>query len=137
MNRTGATIEPVIVAMASLPAAIVAVIQSRFDPDLMAFVGAVVAAIVTVLEAVEHERKLSHRVMVFLSSVVVGSVGPGGIVWKFYRDQFETLSWHAWAGLGFAGGLLGWAVVSALMGLRGGVPGFLNNFLTLWLKKKP
>lgn len=127
MSRNAHTIEPVLIGLAGVGSSVVAVIQSRFDPDIVAVIGAFIAAIIAVVEAREKNRDMLHLICVFLASMGVGSALPGACVWTWAPASAPTLAWQVWALLGGISGLLGWAFTAAILALRGRVPGLINR----------
>lgn len=114
-------------AAASIGASAVAVIQSRFDPDIVAVLGAILAAVVSVMEARKKDRSLGHTVSVFLCCSGFGSVLPGSVMWTFFADRIPAVSWHGWALMGGVCGLLGWAVALGVMALSPRIPGIIGK----------
>jgi hypothetical protein len=118
--------EAVTYLLATGASCVVAVTQARFDPDMVAVLGAMLATVVAVLEARKKDRSMGHTVSVLIASAFVGSVLPGGVMWTWWPERVPALSWHVWAALGFIAGLLGWAFTAAVMALRSRVPGAVN-----------
>jgi hypothetical protein len=136
MKPSGQTIEPLLCMLATIGGAIVAVTQSRFDPDIVAVIGALFAAVISVIEARERNRTLTHTISVFIASAGVGSVLPGSIVWTWFPERIATLSWHVWAVMGGVTGLLGWSLTAAVLALRSRVPGLVNTAADKYLPKQ-
>jgi len=101
--------------------------QAMFGPDIVACVGAAVAAFISSVEAMKSKRDLWHTVMVFVSSVAVGWIMPGVIVWFWFPSHYATLPWQAWAGLGFVFGLLGWSITLGVLRLRTKIPDVIEK----------
>lgn len=126
MNQPSSFTEAATFILSLGASAVVAVGQSPMNPDIVAVLGAMLAAVLAVLEARKKDRTLGHTVSVLIASAFVGSVLPGAIVWTWWPDRVAVMSWHVWAGMGFVVGLLGWAFVAAVMALKGRVPGAVN-----------
>lgn len=120
-------IAEVLCGLAATGSAVVAVIQSRFDPDIVAVLGAMLAAVVAVIEARKKDRSTGHTISVLIASAFLGSVMPGTLINLWSPDLGARLTWHAWAVCGFIIGLLGWAGTVAIMALRSRVPGIVNT----------
>jgi F0F1-type ATP synthase assembly protein I len=117
--------------------AVVTVVQSRFDPDIVAVLGAMLAAVIAVIEARKSDRSMPHTVAVLIASAFIGAVLPGAIIWSWWPDKVANMSWHLWAALGFVFGLLGWAVTAAIMALKSRVPWAVNQAANKYLPPGP
>lgn len=83
--------------------------------DTFCIVGAVLASVVVVLGMQGRTRR--EIVSCLLSSSFVGAILPGLVVHFLWPEQFSKLTWHAWAGLGFIGGGLGWGLTKAVFSM--------------------
>lgn len=110
---------PVIAAAFSLPIAAV-VVSHPEAPDIYAILGAIVAAIMALIEARLKDRSVSHTLGVFLGTVSVGAIMPGLLFqiarWKGWvaADTLQYVTWHAWAGAGLICGLPAWGLLHLL-----------------------
>lgn len=121
----------------SLPAISILLLQvaNSVQPglsDAWSVLGGMLASAVVVIVDGSPGGWRSKWVLVasFVSSAFVGSVGPGvtvnlvlPLLLGAHRLQgIEVyLTWHLWAMAGFGFGLIGWAIVRAVMALRGKV----------------
>jgi hypothetical protein len=127
MQPSSHVLESLTYAVASIGASTVAIVQARFDPDIVSVLGAILAAVVAVMEARKKDRSLSHTVSVFLCSSGFGAVLPGGMMWTFFPDRVPNISWHLWALMGGVGGLLGWAFALGIMAIGRWLPGVMSS----------
>jgi len=85
--------------------------MANVSPDASAFAGSVVAAVIALNDARSTQKDRFTLACVVLSSIVVGMLLPGGIMFNFYPVVAARLTFHIWALMGLAAGLIGWALV--------------------------
>lgn len=121
----------------SLPAMCVVLLQmtTSVQPglsDAWAVLGGMLASAVVVIVdgSPSGWRSRWQLTASFVSSAFVGSIAPGLTVHMILplllgadrlRGVENYLTWHLWAMGGFGFGLVGWAIVRAVMSLRGRV----------------
>lgn len=121
----------------SLPAMCVVLLQmtNAVQPgisDAWAVLGGMLASAVVVIVdgSPSGWRSRWQLTASFVSSAFVGSLAPGIMVHSILpialgserlADMQSVLTWHLWAMSGFGFGLIGWAMVRAIMSLRGRV----------------
>lgn len=120
--------------IASAGASLVAIVQSRFDPDIVSVLGAMLASVLAVMEARKKDRALGQTASVFLASAGFGSVLPGSIMWTVWPDKVPMLSWHVWALMGIIAGLLGWSLAAWVISLRSRLISFLDRRTNRYLR---
>lgn len=119
--------EASITVLATASTAVIAVVRSELNPDIVAALGAMLAAVIAMIEARKKDRSLGHTISVLIASAFVGCVVPGAAIWTWLPEAAPKLPWQAWAACGFVTGLLGWAFTAAVMALRSRVPGLVNS----------
>lgn len=109
---------PVIAALLLLSST--ALVVGPTTQDQYALVGAVSAAIITLVAVRKYDQSLWNGVAAFLGAMVLGVTMPGAIVsWaqyqKYVDDQtYVFITWHIWMLLGFISGLAGWIVAQSI-----------------------
>lgn len=98
--------------------------------DAWASVGAMLAGGITVVHAMRTKRSMADLTCVLISAVFSGSVLPGVVVNLQFPEFASRLTWHAWSGAGFVGGLAGWSMT------RGMIAFFESIKWDKWLKRK-
>ncbi len=125
------TAMPVTVAIASLPVlatllsipVVAVVVKNPESADAWSVVGAIFAAVITLIDARKKDKDLGLTVSAFMGSSITGALAPGIVytwgVWRGWwtHELAERLTWHAWAGAGFVAGLHGWAFVHLMQAL--------------------
>lgn len=113
---------PAIAALAALP--VVGIVVSHpSSSDAYAVLGAIIASIVTLMDAQKNKRDLRHSVSVFLGSAFMGSILPGIFYQVALWGQWITedinrfLTWQVWASAGLISGLQGWAMLHVINGI--------------------
>lgn len=114
-------------ALATAMVSVVTVAQAKVNPDMVAVLGAMLAAVISVIDARKKDRTTGHTISVLIASAFAGSVIPGAAMWFFFPEKVTTLSWHAWAALGFVVGLLGWAFTIGVLAVRSRIPWLVSN----------
>jgi len=98
----------------ALGAATVVIVAPDSDKsDMVAVLGSMLATVIATLEARKKDRSLANTVIVLIGSAFCGSIMPGAVLFNWYPDLAFRLTWHAWAGLGFFCGLVGWGTMQA------------------------
>jgi hypothetical protein len=94
------------------PAVVVAMLKGPETPDVYAVLGAVFATVIVTLDS---KSKTRNQV---ISSIMgcggMGSVLPGLIVNQGFPTYYDTLTWHAWAFLGFLFGGIGYSLIKMI-----------------------
>lgn len=106
-----------IAAMLLVPIAGVVVSQPG-GGDVYAMVGAFIAAVCTLFNAYEMRRSAYSKATLFIGSATVGCIGPGLAIYTMEAEGWateQTLTWHAWAGLGLIFGLSGWGALHTFL----------------------
>lgn len=107
---------PVLAALFSIPM-IAVVIKHPAADDAYSIIGALLAAIVSLIDARKKDKELGHTVAVFLVSAFIGMSAPGlvyhGMIWKGWIQPLEVSVWQLWAMAGFACGTAGWGIFAA------------------------
>ena len=116
-------------------AALIAVLNGPATEDIYAVIGAMLAAVVVLVDfsaANKAGRRGTMQFMtVFISSAFVGSIGPGAAAHWLMVEAAPALTWHSWAALGFVFGLAGWVVTrSVLWVFNRRLPGALDSFVS-------
>lgn len=117
---TSLSILPVLLAAMSLPTLTVAAVKGPAADDIYAVLGAVLAAILALMDAVQKRRDYFHAASTFLGSSVIGALAPGPVYHLFgYMQLIKTDAalwtlWQTWAITGFFFGLNGWFIIHKL-----------------------
>jgi hypothetical protein len=117
-------------ALCAVPA-LLAVIGGPATEDIYAVIGAMLAAVVVLVDySSSYKRGTMKFISVFISSATIGSFGPGIAAHWLMADQTPSLTWHMWAGLGFVFGLAGWVLTRSLLWVfNRRLPGALDSFV--------
>jgi hypothetical protein len=120
-------------ALCAVPA-ILAVLSGPATEDIYAVIGAMLAAVVVLVDFSSSYKSQNRGTMqfmtVFISSAFIGSIGPGSAAHWFMQDETLSLTWHMWAALGFLFGLAGWVVTrSVLWVFNRRLPGAVDLFV--------
>jgi len=94
------------------PAIVVAILKGPETPDVYAVLGAVCATAIVVLDAKYKTRNETISLIIGCGSV--GSIAPGLIIHFWFTHLYDTLTWHAWAGLGLLFGGFGYGLIKLL-----------------------
>jgi peptidoglycan/LPS O-acetylase OafA/YrhL len=104
----------VFAALLTLPAAGVVIAAAPATNDICAVLGALIASVLTLIEARKKDRSIGHTISVFLGTASVGAFLPGLAVqiavlkeWLSAETAAE-LSWHAWSVAGLVFGMNAW-----------------------------
>lgn len=114
---TSLSILPVILAAMSLPTVAVIAVKGPGVDDIYAVLGAIIASILAVMEALQKRRDYFHAVSTFLGSAVIGAFAPGPVYhllayMKVIPENAAVFGlWQTWAIAGFAFGLNGWYII--------------------------
>jgi len=109
---------PVIAALLLLSST--ALVVGPTAQDQYALVGAVSAAIITLVAVRKYDQSLWNGVAAFLGAMTLGVTMPGATVsWSQYQGYVDAhaygfITWHIWMLLGFIFGLAGWIVAQSL-----------------------
>lgn len=115
--------------------AILAVLGGPATEDIYAVIGAMLAAVVVLVDFSSSYRAQKRGTMqfltVFISSAFIGSIGPGAAAHWLMSDHTPSLTWHMWAALGFIFGLAGWVITrSVLWVFNRRLPGAIDSFVS-------
>ena len=121
-------------ALCAVPA-LLAVLGGPATEDIYAVIGAMLAAVVVLVDFSSsyraQKRGTLQFITVFISSSFIGSIGPGSAAHWLMADQTVSLTWHMWAALGFIFGLGGWVLTrSVLWVFNRRLPGALDSFVS-------
>lgn len=111
---------PVLAALMLLPSAAVAVVTGPSTQDQYAMVGAVCAAVITLVAVRKYDQSFYNGIAAFLGAVIVGVTMPGStIAWAQYQgwiddNAYGHITWHSWALLGLVFGLAGWVLAQSI-----------------------
>lgn len=108
----------VISALLTLPAAGVVIANApAANNDICAVLGALIASVLTLIEARKKDRSISHTISVFLGTASVGAFLPGIAVqiaslrgW-IAEDTATSLTWQVWSFAGLVGGMNAWWII--------------------------
>ena len=128
------------IALCAVPA-LIAVLNGPATEDIYAVIGAMLAAVVVLVDfsasSKAGRRGTMQFMTVFISSAFIGSIGPGSAAHWLMADQTTTLTWHTWAMLGFVFGLAGWVLTrSVLWVFNRRLPGAIDSFVESKLPPK-
>lgn len=104
----------VLAAIMAVPAAGIVIAASGAPGDICAVLGALIASVLTLIEARKKDRSLGHTISVFLGAASMGSLLPGigasfAVMLGWLSEHtIERLTWHAWSFAGLIGGMNGW-----------------------------
>jgi hypothetical protein len=110
---------PLIAAM-SLPTVAIAAVKGPATDDIYAVIGAVIASILAVMDAMQKKRDHFQVASNFLGSAVIGAFAPGILFHTFsYMKIIEPnaqvwMLWQTWAFCGFLMGMNGWFIINRL-----------------------
>ncbi len=94
------------------------------DTSVYAVLGALPAAVCTLLGAQTSHKSRGEQATIFIGSGAIGSIAPDATVsillYQGTLKQDMSLSWAVWAALGFVAGMSGW--------------GIMQGTLTLWTR---
>lgn len=114
---TSFSLLPVLLAAMSLPTLTIAAVKGPATDDIYAVLGAVLAAILALMDAVQKKRDYFHAASTFLGSSVIGALAPGpvyhlmGYMQLIKVDAVIWTLWQTWAIAGFFFGLNGWFII--------------------------
>lgn len=103
---------PLLASFVIMPAVIAA--MGPGANDQYALVGAMVAAVITLVAVRKYDQTAMNSVCAVLGSVTVGVTFPGLLVsfgqWKGLVDDhtYNFITWHMWVLMGLVCGLFGW-----------------------------
>lgn len=104
------SIEILLLAAAGISAPFIAA-NAGFAPDMVAILGAALAAIVGLLKASSEKRDWTSKGIVVVGTTVIGSTGPSAAIHWWWPESFARLVWQTWALLGFLSGIIGWMTI--------------------------
>lgn len=109
--------------LASITSAIVAHLAATTpnSDDAWSIIGAMLAGGISVAHAMRSKRSTLDLACVLVAAAVCGSVIPGVCIYTKWPEMVPLLSWHAWAGMGFVGGLAGWSFTRGLISFFEGI----------------
>jgi predicted membrane protein len=114
---TSLSILPVLLAAMSIPTLTVAAVKGPAADDIYSVMGAVLAAILALMDAVQKRRDHFHAASTFLGSSVIGALAPGPVyhllshIKLIPSDAVLFSLWQTWAIAGFFFGLNGWFLI--------------------------
>lgn len=82
--------------------------------DRYSITGALIAGAISAIQSRTTNKVWWHTISVFVASVFLGIIIPALIMFWKYADQWDNLTWHSWAGMGFVAGLGGWALTDMI-----------------------
>ena len=91
-------------------------------PDMASVAGAMLAAAIALMEAVDKNRSLAQRIKIVLGTGGIGAAAPNAALW-FCKVQgwanldATSIPWHVWGLAGFLSGAIGWVLVWAAIEL--------------------
>lgn len=128
---------PLLAAFVLLPATAV-VVTGPGGSDQYALIGAVVAAVITLVGVRKFDQSAPNSVCAVLGAITGGVAFPGAIVsWAQWKGLVDThtypyITWHMWTIMGLLCGLTGWvASQSVYQTLNKIIPG-----ITTWCGNK-
>lgn len=89
--------------------------------DAWSVIGAMLAGGISMAHAVRAKRSMLDLGCVLVAAAVCGSILPGAIIYLQCPEVAPRLTWHAWAGMGFIGGLAGWSFTRGLIAFFEGI----------------
>jgi hypothetical protein len=104
------SVEILLLAAVGIAAPFIAA-NSAVAPDMVAILGAVLAAAVGLLKAASEKRDWTQRGIVMVGTTVIGSTGPSAVIHWWWPESFARLVWQTWAILGFLSGIIGWMTI--------------------------
>lgn len=111
---------PVLSALLSLPVATIVVAVAPASADICAVLGALIASVLTLIEARKKDRSIGHTISVFLGTGSVGSFLPG-LLMQFAvhkgwltAETVAALAWQAWAFAGLILGMNAWWILHGI-----------------------
>lgn len=108
----------VIVAAASnIGTAMIAAAMTPGAPDICAAIGAGLGTLIPVAESRKKDRSIMHLACVTVASWFAGATVPAIAVHLKAPEQFDKLSWQAWALMGFLASLVGWSAMHSIYNL--------------------
>ena len=120
---------PIMAAMLLFPAVVIVLGPSAADHYTL--VGALVAAIMTLVAVRKYDQSVWNGICAFLGALFVGITAPGSLIsWLEYKqwiteDTYQFITWHSWTALGLVFGLGGWvAAQSVYQTFSKLIPGF-------------
>jgi len=76
--------------------------------EMLAIPGAILAAVIALLKAIDEKRGWSERGIQVVGTTVLGSTAPTTAIQWWYPDAINKLAPQAFFLLGFVSGLIGW-----------------------------
>jgi hypothetical protein len=113
---------PLLASFVILPA-VIAALGGPGANDQYSLVGAMVAAVITLMAVRKYDQTAMNSVCAVLGSVTVGVTCPGLLVsfgqWKGLVDDhtYNFITWHMWVLMGLVCGLCGWMVAQSIYNL--------------------
>lgn len=111
---------PVLVTLMTLPPVGVVIATAQVANSICAVLGAIIASVLTLIEARKKDRSMSHTISVFLGTASVGSFLPGLIVQLAVHRQWiapdtaTAFGWEAWAFGGLVLGMNAWWILHGI-----------------------
>lgn len=103
--------------LASISSAVVAHLAATTPnaEDAWSVIGAMLAGGISVAHAMRAKRSTLDLACVLVAAAFCGSILPGALINLKFPEVASSLTWHAWAGMGFIGGLAGWSFTRGLI----------------------
>ena len=109
---------PIMAAILLFPTTVIVLGPSTADHYTL--VGALVAAIMTLVAVRKYDQSVWNGVCAFLGALFVGITGPGAMVsWMQYKQwvtegSYHYITWHSWTAFGLIFGLGGWVAAQSI-----------------------
>lgn len=118
---TAITSLPVLIALLTVPASgVVIATAPGATNDICAVLGALIASVLTLIEARKKDRSIGHTISVFLGTGSVGSFLPGLLMqlavhrgW-LTAETASAFGWQAWAFAGLVLGMNAWWILHGI-----------------------
>lgn len=111
---------PVLSALLSMPVATIVVAVAPASADICAVLGALIASVLTLIEARKKDRTIGHTISVFLGTASVGAFLPGLLMqlavhrgW-LTAETVAAFGWQAWAFAGLVLGMNAWWILHGI-----------------------
>jgi hypothetical protein len=136
---------PLLASIIIMPAVIA--VMGPGTNDQYSLVGAVVAAVITLVAVRKYDQTAMNSVCAVLGSVTVGVTCPGLLVafgqWKGLVDDhtYNFITWHMWVLMGLVCGLFGWVAAQLVYNMGSKVlptvADWIGNKITKYFSPPP
>jgi len=109
---------PILASLILFPATIIVIGPSAADHYTL--VGALVAAIMTLVAVRKFDQSIWNGLCAFLGALFVGVTAPGAMIsWMQYKEwitdgTYHFITWHSWMVFGLVFGLGGWVAAQSI-----------------------